>query len=69
MNDQRNKIQSAPVAQGLHTFAKPIGAEAKSKFTVRITEVTIEVKEMKKAEKVEEKKARAEYAQKKAMSD
>jgi hypothetical protein len=27
------------------------------------------VKEMKKAEKVEEKKARAEYAHKKAMSD
>ena len=45
------------------------GTEAKSKFTVRITKVTIEVKEMKKAEKVEEKKARAEYAQKKAMSD
>jgi arylsulfatase len=46
-----------------------IGSEAKSKFTGRIPKVTIEVKDMKKADKAEEKKARAEYAHKKALSD
>jgi hypothetical protein len=46
-----------------------IGSEAKSRFTVRIHKVTIDVKEMKKADKAEEGKARMEYAHKKAMSD
>ena len=46
-----------------------IGSEAKSRFTVRIHKVTIDVKEMKKADKAEEGKVRMEYAHKKAMSD
>jgi hypothetical protein len=46
-----------------------IGSEAKSKFTGRITKVTIEVKEMKKGDKAEEDKARIGLAHKKAMSD
>ena len=46
-----------------------IGAERASKFTGKIHKVTIEVKKMKKAEKVEENKLRAETAHKKAMSD
>jgi len=46
-----------------------IGSEAKSKFTGRITKVTIEVKEVKKGDKAEEDKARIGLAHKKAMSD
>jgi hypothetical protein len=46
-----------------------IGSEAKSKFTGRITKVTIEVKETKKGDKAEEDKARIGLAHKKAMSD
>ena len=46
-----------------------IGSEAKSRFTGKIYKVTIDVKEMKKADKVEEDKARTEFAHKKAMSD
>ncbi len=46
-----------------------IGSEAKSRFTGRIHKVTINVKEMKKADKAYEGKARMEYAHKKAMSD
>jgi len=46
-----------------------IGSEAKSKFTGRITKVTIEVKEMKKGDKAEEDKDRIGLAHKKAMSD
>jgi len=62
--------ETADVGIDLATpVVESIGAEAKSKFTGRIPRVTIEVKEMKKAEKVEEKKARAVYAQKKALSD
>jgi len=62
--------ETADVGIDLATpVVESIGAEAKSKFTGRIPRVTIEVKEMKKAEKAEEKKARAEYAQKKALSD
>jgi hypothetical protein len=62
--------ETADVGIDLATpVVESIGSEAKSKFTGRIPKVTVEVKEMKKAEKVEEKKARAEYAHKKAMSD
>jgi len=46
-----------------------IGSEAKSRFTGRIYKVTIDMKEMKKVDKVEEDKARHAYAHKKAMSD
>jgi arylsulfatase len=62
--------ETADVGIDLATpVVESIGAEAKSKFTGRIPRVTIEVKEMKKADKAEEKKARDEYAHKKAMSD
>jgi len=46
-----------------------IGSEAKSRFTGRIHKITIDVKEMKKADKTDEGKARMKYAHKKAMSD
>ena len=45
------------------------GIPAPYKFTGKISKVTIDLKEMKKADKVEEKKLRAEAARKKAMSD
>jgi arylsulfatase len=62
--------ETADVGIDLATpVVESIGAEAKSKFTGRIPRVTIEMKEMKKADKAEEKKARAEYAHKKVMSD
>jgi hypothetical protein len=62
--------ETADVGIDLATpVVESIGSEAKSKFTGRIPKVTIEVKEMKKVEKVEEKNARSEYAQKKALSD
>ena len=46
-----------------------IGSEARSKFTGRIPRVTIEVKEMKKADAEEAEKGRREAAVKKALSD
>jgi len=46
-----------------------IGAEAKSRFTGHIPKVTIEIKEMKPAEKAQDKKARAEVDHKRAMAD
>jgi arylsulfatase A-like enzyme len=46
-----------------------IGSEAKSKFTGRITKVTVEVKPMKAPDKAEAEKAGKETAKKKAMSD
>ena len=45
------------------------GIPAPYKFTGKITKVTIDLKEMKTAEKAEEKKLRAEAIHKKAMSD
>ena len=45
------------------------GIPAPYKFTGKINKVTIDLKEMKKAEKAEENKLRAEAAHKKAMSD
>lgn len=45
------------------------GIKAPYKFTGSIAKVTVDVKEMGKAGKAEEKKARAEYTHKKAMSD
>jgi hypothetical protein len=45
------------------------GIPAPYKFTGKIDKVTIDLKEMKKAEKLEENKLRAEAAYKKAMSD
>jgi len=62
--------ETADVGIDLATpVVESMGSEAKSKFTGRIPSVTVEVKEMKKPEKAEDKKARAEYVQKKAMSD
>ena len=62
--------ETADVGIDLATpVVESIGSEAKSKFIGSISRVTVEVKEMKKAEKAEDKKARAEYAQKKTMSD
>jgi arylsulfatase A-like enzyme len=45
------------------------GIPAPYKFTGKISKVTIDLKEMKKTEKAEEDKLRAEAARKKAMSD
>jgi arylsulfatase len=45
------------------------GIPAPYKFTGKIDKVTIDLKEMKKAEKEEEDKLRAEAARKKALSD
>ena len=45
------------------------GIPAPYKFTGKIDKVTIDLKEMKKAEKAEENKLRAEAARKKALSD
>jgi arylsulfatase len=62
--------ETADVGIDLATpVVEAIGSEAKSKFTGRIPKVTIEVKEMKKADKAVEDKARMETAKKKALSD
>jgi arylsulfatase A-like enzyme len=62
--------ETADVGIDLATpVVEAIGSEAKSKFTGRIAKVTIEVKEMKKADKAEENKARIGLAHKKAISD
>jgi len=62
--------ETADVGIDLATpVVETIGSEVRSKFTGRIPRVTVEVKEMQKAEKADDKKARAEYAQKKALSD
>jgi hypothetical protein len=62
--------ETADVGIDLATpVVEAIGSEAKSKFTGRIPKVTIEVKEMKKANKAEEDKARIGLAHKKAISD
>jgi arylsulfatase A-like enzyme len=62
--------ETADVGIDLATpVVESIGAEAKSKFTGRIPRVTIEVKEMKKVEKAQEDKLRAEAAGKKALAD
>ncbi len=49
--------------------AESYGIPAPYKFTGKIDKVTIDLKEMKKAEKAEENKLRAEAAHKKALSD
>jgi len=62
--------ETADVGIDLGTpVVEAIGAEAKSRFSGRIPKVTVEVKEVKKADKTEEDKVRAEVAHKKAMSD
>ena len=45
------------------------GIPAPYKFTGKIAKVTIDLKEMKAADKAEEKKLRAQAAHKKALSD
>jgi arylsulfatase len=62
--------ETADVGIDLATpVVEAIGSEHESKFTGKIHKVTVEVKEMKKAEKAEEDKARKEFANKKALSD
>jgi arylsulfatase len=62
--------ETADVGIDLATpVVEAIGSEAKSRFTGRIPKVTIEVKEMKAADKAEETKARMVAAHKRAMSD
>jgi len=62
--------ETADVGIDLGTpVVEAIGSEAKSKFTGKISKVTIEVKEMKTADKVEADNLRMEAAHKKAMSD
>jgi arylsulfatase A-like enzyme len=62
--------ETADVGIDLGTpVVEAIGSEAKSRFNGRILKVTVEVKEMKKADKAEEDKTRAVAAHKKAMSD
>ncbi|MFO7706552.1 MAG: hypothetical protein R6V84_00105, partial [Desulfobacterales bacterium] len=62
--------ETADVGIDLATpVVETIGSEAKSKFTGRIPRVTVEVREMKKADKAEEDRARTVAAHKKAMSD
>ncbi len=62
--------ETADVGIDLGTpVVETIGSEAKSRFTGTVRKVTVEVKEMKKADREEEDKLRTEYARKKAMSD
>jgi hypothetical protein len=62
--------ETADVGIDLATpVVESIGSEAKSRFTGKIPKVTIEVQEMKKADKAEEDKARAETAHKMAVSN
>jgi arylsulfatase A-like enzyme len=62
--------ETADVGIDLGTpVVEAIGSEAKSKFTGKIAKVTIEVKEMKKADKAAAEKGQKEAAKKKAESD
>jgi hypothetical protein len=62
--------ETADVGIDLGTpVVEAIGAEAKSRFTGHIPKVTIEIKEMKPAEKAQDKKARAEVDHMRAMAD
>jgi len=62
--------ETADVGIDLGTpVVEAIGAEEKSKFTGRITKVTVEVKPMKAPDKAEAEKAGKETAKKKAASD
>ncbi len=62
--------ETADVGIDLATpVVESIGAERKSKFTGSIYKVTVETKDMKKAEKAEEHNARMAFAHKKAMAD
>ncbi len=62
--------ETADVGIDLATpVVETIGSEAKSRFTGRIPKVTVEVKEMKTADKAEAVKANAEVEYKKAMSN
>ena len=62
--------ETADVGIDLATpVVESIGAERKSKFTGTIYKVTVETKDMKKAEKAEEHNAHMAFAHKKAMAD
>ena len=62
--------ETADVGIDLGTpVVEAIGAEEKSRFTGRIPKVTVEIKDPKPADKAVEKKAGAEAAHRKALSD
>jgi arylsulfatase len=62
--------ETADVGIDLGTpVVEAIGSEAKSRFTGRIQKVTVEVKNVKPAEKAEADKARLKVAHRKAISD
>jgi arylsulfatase len=62
--------ETADVGIDLGTpVVEAIGSEAKSRFTGRINEITVEVKEMKKAEQAQEDETRKRVARKKALAD
>jgi arylsulfatase A-like enzyme len=62
--------ETADVGIDLATpVVEAIGSKAKSKFTGRISKVTVEVKEMKKADKAEGNRLQAEVVHQKAISD
>ncbi len=62
--------ETADVGIDLGTpVVEAIGSEAKSRFTGRIQKVTVEVKNVKPAEKAEADRARVEVAHRKAVSD
>jgi len=62
--------ETADVGIDLGTpVVEAIGSDAKSKFTGKISKVTVEVKEMKAPEKAAADKGQAAAAKRKAMSD
>jgi hypothetical protein len=62
--------KTADVGINLATpVVETIGAEARSKFIGRIRKVTIELKDMRSADRQEEEKAQVDVARKKALSD
>ena len=62
--------ETADVGIDLGTpVVEAVGSEAKSKFTGRITKVTVEIKPVKAPDKAATEKSQAEAAQKKGMSD
>jgi arylsulfatase len=62
--------ETADVGIDLATpVVEAIGAQARSKFTGRIRKVTIELKEMRSADRQEEEKAQVEVARKKVLAD
>ena len=62
--------ETADVGIDLATpVVEAIGSEARSRFTGKIHKVTIQAKDMKKADQGEADKARLEFAHNKALAD